>query len=246
MFHLKLRFGLLLTVLALALPAWAEETIDSVEKKLAEASGKIKAISYKMTMVSDMTFEGGSSKGESVTLYELQKAGEKFKFRSDTKTSGVTKAGGQEMKMDSTMLLVCDGEFTYTLSEMMGQKMAQKAKLDPAQDGLSLKSTFAMLRKDYNLKILPDEKVDGKDCFVIEAAAKDANSPVAKLVYYFAKDLGIMLKSVNSDKDGKPTTTITTADVKLDPTFPPDRFTFKAPAGVEVTDRTKETAPEKQ
>jgi outer membrane lipoprotein-sorting protein len=246
MFHLKVRFGLLLTVLALALPAWAEETIDSVEKKLAEASGKIKAISYKMTMVMDMKFEGGSMKSESVTLYELQKAGEKFKSRSDTKTSGVTNMGGQEMKTDSTALVICDGEFAYTLSETMGQKMAQKAKLDPAQDGLNLKSTFALLRKDYNLKVLPDEKADGRDCFVIEAAPKDASSAGTKLVYHFAKDLGLMVKYVAYGKDGKPTTTMTTTDVKLDPTFPPDRFNFKAPAGVEVTDRTKETTPEKQ
>jgi outer membrane lipoprotein-sorting protein len=246
MFHLKLRFGLLLTVLALALPAWAEETIDSVEKKLAEAAGKIKAISYKMTAVTDMTFEGGSSKSESVTLYEIQKAGEKFKCRSDTKTSSVTKAAGQETKMDSTTLIVCDGEFTYTLSEMMGQKMAEKNKLDPAQDGLNLKSTFAMLRKDYNLKVLPDEKADGRDCFVIEAAPKDASSAGTKLVYHFAKDAGFLMKYVAYGKDGKPTTTMTTADVKLDPTFPPDRFAFKAPAGVEVKDMTKETAPEKQ
>ena len=99
MLSLKVRSGGWMALLALALPAWAAEaTLESVEKTFTAAAEQIKAIAFKITMGTDITYEGGSAKQDSVTNYEYLRTGERTKFRDESKHRGVTKFGEQEMK----------------------------------------------------------------------------------------------------------------------------------------------------
>jgi outer membrane lipoprotein-sorting protein len=240
----NVRFGLLLTALALALPAWAEENLEGVEQKLAAASDQIKSVSFKLTTTADMKFEGGSSKRESVTTYDYLRTGANVKFRAETKDSSVTQLGDREMKQEATILAICDGEFVYSMTDRMGQKQAAKTNPDPSQSIVDFKSGITALRKSYDLKLMPDEKLDGKDTYVIEATPKTADdSPLSKLVLCFAKDLGLALKTTAYGKEGQLIATSLLIDVKLSPDFPADRFVFKAPEGVTVKDMTKSAAP---
>jgi len=236
----NVRFGLLLTALALALPAWAEENLEGVEQKLAAASDQIKSVSFKLTTTADMQFEGGSSKRESVTTYDYLRTGANVKFRAETKDSSVTQLGDQEMKQEATILAICDGEFVYSMTDRMGQKQAAKTTPDPSQSIVDFKAGITALRKSYDLKLMPDEKLDGKDTYVIEATPKTADdAPLSKLVLCFAKDLGLALKTTAYGKEGQLIATSLLTDVKLSPDFPADRFVFKAPEGVTVKDMTK-------
>ena len=138
------------------------------------------------------------------------------------------------------MLRVNDGEFEFTLTDTGERKQADKRKPDPSQNVIDFKSGYAELKKNYDVKLLPDEKVDGRDVFVIEATPKEAgNNPIARLVFYFAKDLGLAVKMTGHNKEGAEVIRSAITEVKLNPEFAADRFTFKAPEGIEVRDLTK-------
>jgi hypothetical protein len=109
---------------------------------------------------------------------------------------------------------------------------------------LTNQAYFDGLKKEYDLKLLPDETVDGKATWVIEAKAKQSipGGP-ATLVSYFDKSNGMNIKIVGKDPGGKTVLTATTSDIKINPPLKPERFVFKAPEGVEVMDLTKQGEP---
>ena len=60
--------------------------------------------------------------------------------------------------------------------------------------------------------------------------------PQRKMVFFFRQDIGLMVRMVSHNEAGKPVTTMTYGDIKLDVDIEPGRFVFKAPEGVEVLD----------
>src|SRR5262249_17648891 len=118
----------------------------------------------------------------------------------------------------------------------------QKQKWDPktSVNPFDALNSFKLQEQNFNLKLLPDEKVDGKPCWAIELVIKDpaARAMMGRTVTYYDKNNGIGVKSVTTDKDGKVTTTSTTTDIKLNADIKPDKFVFKAPEGVKVQDLT--------
>jgi outer membrane lipoprotein-sorting protein len=162
-------------------------------------------------------------------------------FRMETTTQMAQEFGGQKMETSSKMLLVDDGEFQYTLAEaeQMPQPYATKAKSDPSKANAGGKAMFDQMRKQYNLKLMPDATVDGQAVYVIEATMKtDTPSPITKFLLHFSKDSGIAVKMVGMDPEGKTVQTTTYSDIKLNAKISPDRFKFKAPDGVQVMDMT--------
>jgi len=91
------------------------------------------------------------------------------------------------------------------------------------------------------VKVLPDEKVDGQECFVLEVTAKSELGvpPGGRQVSYFRKDIGVNVKAVSFDPDGRQLFTTTVTDVKVGVDIKPERFVFKAPEGVEVVDMSQ-------
>jgi outer membrane lipoprotein-sorting protein len=230
-----------------AMAARAAETLESVEKKIAEQAGKYKTLQYDTHMVSDMSIgEGMSSKSTMDGQVQAMRKAGKVLSRVDSKSRTTMKMGDAPAQtQEVSSLMVNDGQYVYTLTDVGGQKMAHKTKPDPkaaGADPMDTKQTFDAMRKEFNLKILPDQTVDGKDCWVIEATAKDAKAPntiVARMVMDYDKKTGLPVKSVSYDMAGKVSSTMTISDVKVNPEIPADRFVFKAPPGVEVMDMTK-------
>ncbi|MHC4235251.1 MAG: LolA family protein [Planctomycetota bacterium] len=217
-------------------PAAADKVAD-IEKELSESQTKLKSFTAKTKSTQDMDLGGGNSlKSDNEGTYEWMQKDGTVMFRIDMTGSSVQVFGGQEMKSTSSTTMINDGTFVYTLSEQNGQKSAYKMKADPKTTG-DVKYFFEGLRTDYTVKVLPDEKVDGHDCYVIEAMANETeNNPMVKQVHYLCKDLAMAIKTIGSDKKGKVTFTSEMADIKKDAKISSERFVFKAPAGVEVMD----------
>lgn len=216
------------------------ETVEEIEKKLTEAYTKMTSYSAKVKTDTDMDMgDSGSSKSHTEGTMEWMRKGEKVLMRMDMKMNSVTKVAGQEMKMDGTTQIICDGDFVYTLSDTGGQKMAMKAAVDPNTVG-DVKSMFAMWKKDYELKVLADAKVEGEDCWVIEASPKSAGAGAGKMQASFSKKNGMSVRMISFDAKGKQSSVMTTSDIKMGATPAADRFVFKAPEGVQVMDMTKQ------
>ncbi len=223
------------------------ETLEEVEKKITDQMSKHKSISYKMKSSTDLTTKDLKFKSDSEGQMEVARRGDKWVTRTEAITKTERKMGEEkEVKEDGKILMIYDGEFAWTYSESGEQKSAMKMKPDNKTnwnpfDG---KAMFVELHKHFDFKLLPDETVDGKSVYVIELKAKksDKNEEMAgiqRLVSYYRKDNGLSIKSLGYDKDGKVNQTSTISDLKLNEEIKPERFVFKAPPGVEVTDMTK-------
>lgn len=223
--------GIGLSLYALCCPVLAADTIESVEKTINDKWSAVKSLSAKMT--TDMNVPGRTTKITG-TIEFLAKDGKEM-FRSDMSIEA--SMGPQQMKASVTSIM--DGEFTYTVQDMMGMKQAVKADADTFEGSPGGKKMFETWRKDGEIKLLPDEKIDGKDHYVIEAKPKEANPMMSAFKFYFGKDSGLMAKMVGVDGQGKEVLVITYSDVKLNTEIAADRFVFKAPDGVTVTDMTK-------
>lgn len=221
----------------------AADAIDDVEKKLIAAAEKHKTMTAKMVSLTEMEGPQIKMKMKTEGTTETARRGEKVLSRNEMKSTGTTKFGDQpEQKMDEKSLAICDGEFCYVLNEGTNGKQAMKMKLDTAQQGAVTKGWFEHLRKDYDIKILPEEKIEGKATYVIEATLKKpAPGQTQKSTFWYDKESAVVLKAVTEGKqaDNKTKMTMTMSDVKLDVDIKPERFQFKAPDGVQVMDMTK-------
>jgi len=233
-----------IVVLGCALSARAAETIESLAKRIGEQTAKYKSLQYNMHSVSEAQAMVGKSTMDG--QFQAMRKGDKTLSRMETKSRSSMKMGDQpEQTQEYTSTMINDGEFMYTITDAGGRKMAMKMKPDPKMAGadpLNSESAFKAMGKDFNLKVLPDAAVDGKDAWVVEATPKDNKNPgmvLAKMVSYYDKKTGLPVKSIGYDKDGKVINTMIISDIKTNADIPADRFVFKAPPGVEVMDMTK-------
>lgn len=231
--------------------ASAADTLEDVEKKILAQAEKNRTLSARTATSSDIEAPGMRMKSQAEGTYEYARRGDKTLFRMESKSAGTTKFGDQpETKSEDKTLAIADGEFYYTLTETAGQKMAMKMKLDPSKINVTGKEGFEQLHKDYNLKLLPDEKVDGHEAYVIEATPKKPKPGTTELTrFYYSKENGVLVKSAMESKaeQSKSKVTFSLSDVKPNADIKPERFVFKAPEGVVVMDMTKlDTAPAEQ
>ncbi|MCP4246834.1 MAG: outer membrane lipoprotein-sorting protein [bacterium] len=227
---------------ALAVPATADR-IDEIEKELIQAHGKLKSYTAKSRSSYDSgTDDESMYKSNDKGTYEWQRQGELVMYRIETTGMQVVKAGGKESANLVKSTVVCDGKDMYVLSDTSGQKSAIKHKADPRAAGAPA-MMFEGLRDQYNLKVLADESVNGQSCYVIEGKAKhvgeDGGNPMVRYVTYVSKEMGVAVKGIGYDADGKTMSASDTTDIKINVPISPERFEFVAPEGVTVVDMAK-------
>jgi outer membrane lipoprotein-sorting protein len=215
------------------------ETLEEVEQALVASSKNLKSYEADMTISGTMSMEGFSMVTSGTGHTEYMQVDGKQLSRSDMSTSMVTTAGGQETSMDSKSQVITDGEFAYTMSETMGQKMATKTKVQPGTTGAASEGMFTAMADANNLKVLAPESVDGEEAFVIQITPKESGPAGGSSVMYFAKKNGMWLKMVMRGPDGKPMQTVTLSNIKVNGDIDASRFKFVAPEGVTVTDMTQ-------
>ena len=208
-----------------------DEKLAAVEKDLSKVWDRLKSMTADMEM--NVVKAGTSTKMKGAVEFVNKPDKELFRMEMTLETD----LAGQ--KMEGTVTTVYDGEFIYIVNEMMGQKMAVKQKPGAMVQSPAGKHMFEGLKENYELKVLPGEKVDGKDAFVIEAAPKGmAPQPVAKMKLFLVKENGIMVKVLGYDTAGSEIMTMTYDNIKINPKIDESRFVFKAPDGVQVMDMT--------
>lgn len=228
------RWGFLGFFLSTTAVAAFGDTLEEVEKKVIAAARKVTSVQGKMTTKMEMMAPGYETVSDTKGTVAYVRKGEKTLYRMQMETSSKTKMGDQEMKQESTSLMICDGEIIYTLSDTAGQKTVTKIKATPEELG------FKAMRANADLKLLPDDKVDDKPVYVIESTPK-GQSGAGKTLSYYQQDTGFMVKSVSFSPDGRPLSTTMFTDLKFDEKLSADQFEFKVPAGVQVIDMTEQT-----
>lgn len=237
-----LRIGTVLTVgLALTIPrsTIAEETVDSIEKSVLSLHGKIKSFSARIDSRFDSTLQGAWVKSRTQGPISYQFKGDKILYRMDLKIETTRESDAEKSKTSEEQILMSDGEYMYQSGVQDGKKIAYKADVDTLQTCVPTKLFFGWLRRDYDLSVLPDEKVDGKDCWVIRAAKKSEEEVLQlKTVTFFRKDVPIMVKTINYDRFDNVMQVTEIKDIKLDVELKPELFQFKVDPDTEIRDQS--------
>ncbi|HWL95054.1 MAG TPA: sigma-E factor regulatory protein RseB domain-containing protein [Phycisphaerae bacterium] len=222
------------------------EDFKAVKKAIHDKISKLESFSYKMHSTQDMNNPSYQSKTVSDAAIEYVRKGGKVLYRTEMNTKMDVKMGDTEQKTDMKMIAVHDGEYTWSYSENNGQKSATKQKGDPAaaMNPFDALTSFKESEKMFAIKALPEEKVDGKACWVLEMMPKDESMKqfTGRTLAYYDKETGISLKIVAHDPQGKVMSTTTMTELKTNPSISPDRFKFTPPAGVEVMEIPAQTA----
>jgi outer membrane lipoprotein-sorting protein len=149
---------------------------------------------------------------------------------------------GQTTQTESTITMVLGADFSYTLSEEAGQKTVYKAKNEASSARqYQPKTLFEQWQAHQDVKLLPDEKVDGKDCYVFELTPKpiEGQPQGSRSVVWWQKDTALPIKSEGFDANGKLITSSITMDLKINVDISEDRFKFEIPKDVQVFDLTQ-------
>ena len=228
-----------LSVLAMSVAASAGETLESVEKKIIAVWDKHTSMSATMAMSTNMEQMGQKMSMKGSGQVEMMKTGDKELSRMEMTSKMDMGEGAAATSIESKSLAIDDGEFTWMLQERMGQKRVIKAKTGKKQQ-MGGKQMFQTLREMYELKLLPDEKIDGRSVYVLEGVPKQPmpQMPIKNVLMYFDKEYGAMVKMVSNNAGGQAVQTMAFTNIKLNPKLDPKRFVFEIPEGVPVMDRT--------
>lgn len=213
------------------------ENLRTVEDKLTAAWERHRTITGNVTIDYRNEHKGGTTRGQAEGTYELLRKGGKSLLRLETTYESTTTIRDRTVNRRQHLTVVSDGEYTYTLSDAIGDRTVLKNKAG-SQPGFGPKALFGMLAGLHKLELLPRENVDGHSVYVIEGTPREKDAvPFAKVRYYYRPD-GILLRQVNFNADGEPIHTAAFTDVKLNVQLDPDRFVFKPPPGAKVLEPT--------
>ncbi|HNQ23835.1 MAG TPA: outer membrane lipoprotein-sorting protein [Phycisphaerae bacterium] len=237
----------MLVVGVTAVPAVADEVTD-VTNKIIEAWEKHTSISGKIHSVSRTGSGPLATHSENQGTYEVLRRDGKLLYRLEMASTmrvgkpdqmpheGESPAEEPQVIAQKTLMII-DGTNTYTLTDSNGEVSAGKGRLRPERSP-DPRTLFASVIPKSDLKLLPEETVDGQPVWVIEVKPKPEEAHrFARIVYYFRHD-GIQVKEVVYGGEGETARTMTVTDIKVDAEIDPKRFVFEAPPGVEVKDMT--------
>jgi outer membrane lipoprotein-sorting protein len=227
-------------LLGFGVTAIADEALDKAVKELDESFAKVKSYTATSKTTSEWELQPGQpQKTEMAATIEWTRKGEKALMRNESKTETAQTQNGETTKTTTNSLLVCDGEFCYSLTEQDGQKTVIKSPAWSAKDSQP-KAFFDQWQSYGSIKLLPDEKVGGEDCYVFELKMKpmEGAPPAGRTVVYYRKDNGISVQSEGFDAEGKLNSSSITTDLKVNVDISADRFKFEIPAGAQVMDQT--------
>lgn len=213
--------------------------VKATEKKILAAADKVKSFSADVAMEMDMTSGPMSMKSDGRGKIEGMRKDDKFLARFEM-TNKLKMGGENGNTMEQSMLMIHDGEFTYSLMEQFGQKMAMKSKESSDISGITTAESFENLHEQYELKTLPDESVNGEDTWVLEGKLKKPNPSAGDTRLFFSKKHGLLIKMITEKPDSEDAMqTMSLRNIKMNVDLKPERFVFKAPEGVVVRDMTK-------
>lgn len=228
-----------LVVWFLAVQAARADSLAEVKKKIDSQVQQCQTLRQEARMTMDMAGPAGKMSATS-TIEFARRDKDKWLSRSDmvmTSPKAEGQAGPEQMKM--TVLF--DGQHLYSISEKNGKKMAVKMRADQGNQKTMTEPTgIAGMEKHYNLRLLSDQKVSGKDCWVIEAKTKQTQGQPGgfdRIMMYYDQTSCLLTKSVSYDKAGKVVSTMEVTKSQTNVKIPDDRFVL--PAGVQVTDMTR-------
>jgi outer membrane lipoprotein-sorting protein len=199
---------LMVTMLLLVLmqPAFAAETLASVEKKIDERWQKVSSISANMYMHANVSHSVlGVGLKVNGPLHMQKKGKDKVLYRSEMDGRAVIKPL-YVLRIQTNVLSVSDGDIVYSERTSSGNTTVTRAKAgknaETAPGGGAGK--FTEMKKRYDLKLLKDKRFDGRSVYVIagtpKAGVEKAYSKMQRIEMYFDQETGMQVRSAMYSK----------------------------------------------
>lgn len=240
------RFGVaVFSVLAFSGVSLAVE-LDEAAEKLIEAQSKLKTYSANIKSTHNVS---KTMKYESEGHYDWMRSGDKILYNQEVHRTGTHDFDGEKMIVKEHRSVLCDGKNIYMINHENGNVIKQN--FDP-ESFESMDTGFILdqlTARHSELTVVKEEKVEGHDCYVLEGVDSwkddeenedDPMITVTKWRYWFAKDIGMLIKEVGYDKKGTEAQVREYTNIKVNPDIKADRFAYKAPANVNLVDETKD------
>ena len=221
--------------------------VVETEERLLARWNDIRSFSAKLSTSFEQR-EGAKMRFEGEGTYDyLTKDGKTF-IRSKQARDVYVDAGGAKAT-DGTaldriftgqrLLKILDGDYVYEVDvrhEQFGGLVVKKLLPHPlAIQFAGGKTLFKWLDQADELRLLPDETLDGKQVYVFETVTLTGRM---KTLCFFDKETGILLKLTSEGEQPSLKSTFALSDIQLNVPFSDDHFTYTAPSGVEVQDLT--------
>lgn len=218
----------------------AQETLPSIQSQAIAATEKLESVSANMRINAMMKMGEADIESESNGTYEHQRHGNRIVFRIDLVNVVTSKLQGQMRKAEQTVLTMSDGAACYTVTTQAGRKpTVTKSIPQPGQTIMADKHFFTSLKSSFNLRVLPDQTIENKKAWVIEATPKAASADQpARTLHYIQKESGLRVKSTGHDKSGRRIQLTALSQINLNPEIKPDRFLVELPDDVTIVDMT--------
>lgn len=218
------------------------DTLEDVQKKIHAKVSTMKSLEYTLDLKTEMTMQQVTIKSTTRQTAQFARKDDQVLARIETTSSTSQKMGDQEQSYDTKSTDVSDGKYWNNLVERMGQQMATRRKVNPENEPNPFNAllSFKLLAESFEIKLLPDETVDGKSAWVLETKPKEGVDPtniMGRSLSYYDKETGLSIRGVNYDPNGKVVSTSVLTNVKINSDINPDRFVFKAPPGVTVMEQ---------
>ncbi len=222
----------------LAVGALAGE-VETLERRIQAAWDQHKSFTCRHTMWSHRVEGEVTMSGEGEGSVEVLRKGETVLYRIEMKTSFTRSTEADEITMGLTATIIVDDEREYLVQDFDGPVRYVIIPINPRVVP-GPKAVFEVLRENADLKVLPEETVADQPAFVVEGTRRSVGSDqTTKIVAYFAKDTGVLLKQVNFGIDGAPMERREYLDYKFNVDLDPQRFVFAPPPDADVLDYTK-------
>lgn len=216
------------------------ETFESVRSKVSEKISAHNSIKAKMLIQS--VSASGAMRMATVSngTYEHLKKGDLVFFRVDLTSETVARTPGQPDKRGrQRVITIGDGSATYTLTEQQNRYEAIKKGLKPGMTTLADGPFFDNLKSNYSLSVNPEEKIAGRDTWVIEAKTRAPGSQIARTLHYIDKATGVRLRTAGFDDQGRRVSFTDLSEIQVDAEIDPKRFELELPKGVKLVDLSK-------
>lgn len=239
---LRLSAVVMLALTLGATPSRADD-LEQAQAQIHAAWQKHRSLTATMKVTSAVGPSGQvASQGQG--RFELMRKADQVLIRMELEMTAAGAPGTAASQPVGKLTAVIDGQHAYMLQEAMGQRMAFRTDIDPRMTGDPVLMLTELIRS-FDLKLLPEEKVNEQPAYVVEATPKTAGGAVpTKTVFYFSRQDGVILRMVQHNAARETVETTTFSDHQFDVDIDPEHFKFKLPDGVQLIDRA--TAPASQ
>ena len=217
-------------ILAAAPFVWGQDTLDSVQKAVVERMDALSSTSTTIAGTADIKL-----KPENPTAMHVFGSGGMDYAKKDGKVfarAELSAALSAEATAKLARVLgVFDGKDAYYEVEFFG-KVESHMLANPLGDTPpSAKALFDLLKQNFDLVVLPSEKMGNKDAYVLSGNLKAPSNdlPLSRLQLWLAQDTGVILKVVGFDKQNAPFLDLNAMDIQLNQPIPDERFKYTPP-----------------